>query len=91
VNLREIQVIEPGLFYPADVGFNGSLIFSLNNGLEVEIPNWELQHPLKGIDPSGAIVTQSNITEVNIFSQSAPLNTAVLGKVFLSQAGPHDI
>jgi hypothetical protein len=77
--------VEPGLYYPQTKGFNGSLIITLSNGFEVEIPNNELSNPLRGINTNGARVLQPNITEVNIFSQNAPLNTAVLGKVFLSQ------
>jgi hypothetical protein len=77
--------VEPGLYYPQTKGFNGSLIITLSNGFEVEIPNHELSNPLRGIDANGARVLQPNITEVNIFSEDAPLNTATLGKVYLSQ------
>ncbi|MCJ1246763.1 hypothetical protein MMC30_003972 [Trapelia coarctata] len=81
----DLLVAEPGLLYPRSVGFNGSLIFLLNNGLEVEIPNEELQHPVRGINENGTRILQDNITEVNIYSQPAPLDMSVLGKVFLSQ------
>jgi hypothetical protein len=81
----DLYVVEPGLYYPQTKGFNGSLIFTLNNGFIVEIPNEELANPLRGIDLNGARRLQPNITEVNIFSLGDPLNTAVLGKVFLSQ------
>jgi hypothetical protein len=81
----DLYIVEPGLYYPQMKGFNGSLIFTLNNGFVVEISNEELANPLRGIDPNGARRLQPNITEVNIFSQGDPLNTAVLGKVFLSQ------
>lgn len=81
----DLLVTEPGLLYPTSVGFNGSLIFLLNNGLEVEIPNDELQHPVRGIDVNGTRILQENITEVNIYSQPAPLAMSVLGKAFLSQ------
>jgi hypothetical protein len=49
----------------------------------VEIPNSELQHPLRGLDEGGDYALQSNVTEVNIYSE--PLKAWVLGKVFLSQ------
>jgi hypothetical protein len=77
--------VEPGLYYPQIDNFNGSLIVTLSNGFEVEIPNDELSGTLRGIDTSGARVLQSNITEIKIFYENAPLSTAVLGKVFLSQ------
>jgi hypothetical protein len=83
-----LYIAEPGLNYPQMTGFNGSLIFTLNDGYEVEIPNDELSNPLRGIDTNGARVLQPNITEVGIFYQEAPLNTAVVGKVFLSQVSP---
>lgn len=82
----ELYVTEPGLLYPSSTGFNGSLLISLNNDLEVEIPNAELQHPLRGIAANGTrVLNDNNITEVNVYFNSAPLQAAVLGKVFLSQ------
>src|SRR4051812_24904741 len=79
----ELLVTEPGLLYPSSTGFNGSLLVLLNNDLEVEIPNDELQHPLRGIAANGTRVLNDNITEVNVYRDSAPLQAAVLGKVFL--------
>lgn len=79
---------EPGLLYPSTTGFNGSLLITLNNGFEVEIPNDELQHPLRGIAPNGTrVLGDRNTTEVNIYWTAAPLQAAVLAKVFLSQVG----
>jgi len=86
-----ILVLEPGLIYPnypnSTGGFNGSLIVTLNNGFQVEIPNYELQHPLRGLAANGSRVLNPNITEVQIFADPLPLGTAVLGKVYLSQVG----
>lgn len=79
----ELYIVEPGLYY--NTSFNGSLIFKLPDGLEVEIPNYELAGPLRGIDRNGQRVLQNNITAVNIFDENAPEDTATLGKVFLSQ------
>ncbi|KAF7510332.1 hypothetical protein GJ744_006828 [Endocarpon pusillum] len=81
----ELLVTEPGLFYPSSTGFNGSLLISLNNDFEVEIPNAELQHPLRGIAANGTRVLNNNITEANVYFNSAPLQAVVLGKAFLSQ------
>jgi len=77
--------VEPGLYYPQANGFNGSLVFTLNNALKVEVPNEELRNPLRGIDTDGARALDMNISEIKIFYQQAPLNTAVLRKIFLSQ------
>jgi hypothetical protein len=81
---EELYIVEPGLNYNSS--FNGTLIFTLNNGFTIEIPNEELAWPLRRIDTTGQRVLQSNVTVVNIFNQEAPEYTAVLGKVFLSQA-----
>jgi hypothetical protein len=78
-----IYVVEEGLYY---VNFQGSLTFSLQGGLEVVIPTEELAWPVRGLDSIGKKVLQNNITVVNIFSDSAPEDTASLGKVLLSQA-----
>lgn len=80
-----LYIIEPGLLYPSNAGFNGSLMVTLNNGCEVEIPNYELRHPLRGIAENGSRVLSDNITEVNVYNTRAPLHTAVSGKVFLSR------
>lgn len=82
----DLLVPEPGLLYPTTTGFNASLLITLNNGFEVEIPNHELQHPLRGIAPNGSrVLGDRNITEVNIYHRPAPLEAAVLGKVFLTR------
>ncbi|KAF1851418.1 uncharacterized protein K460DRAFT_329459 [Cucurbitaria berberidis CBS 394.84] len=80
---NNLFVPEPGLIFPSTTGFNGSLKYFLNNGLTVEIPNSELQHPLRGLDRTGDHVLQPNVTEVNIYKE--PLGAWVLGKVFLSR------
>lgn len=49
----------------------------------VDIPNHELQHPLRGIDPSGNPALQPDITELNIYGD--PLEAWVLSKAFLSR------
>jgi hypothetical protein len=82
-NTNNLFLPEPGLVYPSTTGFNGSLKFILDDGFTVEIPNSELQHPLRGLDQNGDYALQPNITEVNIYKE--PLKAWVLGKVFLSQ------
>ena len=81
----DIKVIEAGLYYNASLNLSPTLIFSLNGGLEVEIPADDLVGPVRGLNKSGARVLQNNITVVNIFNESAPEGTATLGKSFLSQ------
>jgi hypothetical protein len=80
----QLYIVEPGIYY--NTSFDASLVFTLAGGLEVVIPSHELVGPLRGIDRNGTRVLQSNVTMVNVFESSAPLGTASLGKVFLSQA-----
>ncbi|CAG8683403.1 12207_t:CDS:2, partial [Acaulospora colombiana] len=81
----QFYIVEPGLTYPSSPAFNGSLKITLDYDFVVEIPTEELAHPLRGISPTGERVTMSNTTELNIFRQVALLDTAVLGKAFLSR------
>lgn len=81
---EDLYVVEPGLYYDSD--FNGTLKFSLQGGLDVEIPNKEMAWPVRGLDATGKKVLQDNITVVNILHKIAPKDMATLGKVFLSQA-----
>jgi hypothetical protein len=60
-------------------------MFTLDNGLTVEIPNYELAWPVRGLDKTGQLVQQDNATVVNIFNGSLPEGTASVGKIFLSQ------
>jgi len=48
---EQLYIVEPALYYNTTV--NRTLIFTLIDGLVVEIPNYELAAPLRGIDPSG--------------------------------------
>jgi hypothetical protein len=88
-NTNNLFIPEPGLIYPSSTGFNGSLRFTLDDGFTVEIPNSELQHPLRGLDKNGDYVLQPNVTEVNVYSEA--LNAWVLGKVFLSQVNHFEL
>lgn len=58
-NPNSLFLPEPGLTYPSSIGFNGSLKFTLDDGFTVEIPNSELQHPLRGLDEGGDYALQS--------------------------------
>ena len=77
-------LVEPGLLYNGPK-FAGSLTVTLKGGLEVKIPNSELCQPARALDRDGQYVSLGNISEVNIYNRSAPLNAAVLGRAFLSQ------
>ena len=77
---NELLVVEPGLTFNSS--FNGTLRFTLKNGPVVEIPNEELAQQLRGIDQTGKRVLQNNVTVVNIFNETAPEGTAVLGESF---------
>lgn len=88
-DLNQIYVTEPGLVYPSQTGFNGSLRFILSGGLTVTIPNFELVHPLRGLNPNGEKVIQDNITEVSVYGES--IGAWVLPKAFLSQVSIRNI
>lgn len=83
--------LEPGLVYHSDAGqFNTALRFTLKpegskDSLTVEIPQYEFQRPLRGLDKAGAVKVDTNYTELQIFGDPATGDAAVLGKVFLSQ------
>ncbi|KAK4222852.1 hypothetical protein QBC38DRAFT_331853, partial [Podospora fimiseda] len=84
--------LEPGLVYHnvRAGAFNTSLRFTLkpegsDKSLTVEIPQHEFQTPLKGLDERGLPKVDTDYTELKIFNETAPLDTSVLGKVFLSQ------
>jgi hypothetical protein len=53
----------------------------------VTIPNEELYGPVTGIASDGSItsLTNANVSEIGVYSTPAPENTAVLGRIFLSQ------
>jgi len=83
--------LEPGLVYHSDAGqFNTTLRFTLKpkgskDSLTIEIPQYEFQRPLKGLDQDGAVKVDTNYTELQIYGEPAAGDAAVLGKVFLSQ------
>jgi hypothetical protein len=78
--------LEPGLVYPSSIGgFNASLVFTLDGGLTVEIPQYELERPLRLLDKDGSRVLQPMYNEIQVFKDAAPEDGPVLGKVFLSQ------
>jgi hypothetical protein len=73
--------------YPASAGpISASLQITLDNGLSVDIPPYELVRPLRGLDTNGALIVDTNFNEVQIYGQAAPEYGPVLGKVFLSKA-----
>jgi hypothetical protein len=81
----QLLVVEPGINYGLNQSLNGTLTFTLDGGLTVEIPSYELGGPLRGINQDGKRVLQRNVTTVNIFGDPAFGGTATLGKIFLSQ------
>src|SRR4051794_33794236 len=73
---NQLLVIEPGLYYNSS--FNGTLRFTIKGGLDVEIPTYELAHPVRGLDEKGKKVLQNNVTVVNILNQESLEGTAML-------------
>ncbi|GAB1314687.1 hypothetical protein MFIFM68171_04897 [Madurella fahalii] len=78
--------LEPGLAFPASAGsFNGTLRLTIEDKLTVDIPLYELQRPLRGLDSNGRVVLEPEYNELQIYRQEAPNDAPVLGKAFLSQ------
>ncbi|KAK3317557.1 hypothetical protein B0T19DRAFT_293622 [Cercophora scortea] len=78
--------LEPGIVYPKPAGaFNASLRFTINNELTVDIPHYEFERPLRGLDENGTVVLDQRNTELQIYGSPAPEDAPVLGKAFLSQ------
>jgi hypothetical protein len=51
----------------------------------VDIPPEQMSRPLRGIDATGRLVLQNNLTEIAVLSSLAPFDRMVLGKAFLSE------
>jgi hypothetical protein len=82
----QLYDLEPGLVYPSSAGtFSASLQFTLDNGLTVHIPPYELIRPLRGLDANGQQILDTGYNEVQIYGQPAPEDGPVMGKAFLSQ------
>lgn len=79
--------LEPGLVYRKDSGadLNATLRFTINYNQTVEIPFYEVQRSLVGLDTNGSVVVDADYNQLQIFPLPAPGDAAVLGKVFLSQ------
>jgi len=78
--------IEAGMVYPTSLEqFNASLRLTLNYNLTIDIPWYEFQRPLRGLNADGDVAIDTNFTEYMIFEVPAEGDAPVLGKVFLSQ------
>ncbi|KFX96148.1 hypothetical protein O988_05436 [Pseudogymnoascus sp. VKM F-3808] len=78
--------VEPGLVYPSSFkNFNATLRFTIDNGLTVDIPYYELERPLRVLDTDGRPSLNTSYQELQIFNTAAPEDAPVLGKAFLSQ------
>ncbi|KAK1753202.1 hypothetical protein QBC47DRAFT_53940 [Echria macrotheca] len=78
--------LEPGIVYPKDAGdLNATMRFTINYNQTVEIPFYELQRPLRGLDVNGSVITDQDYNELQIYDSPAEGDAPVLGKVFLSQ------
>ena len=82
----EILVLEPGLAYPAPPNIPElSLDISIQGGLSVSLPSYELIRPIRGLAKNGSTVTNSSFVEIQVFEDTSPADALVFGKVFLSQ------
>jgi len=79
--------LEPGLVYRKDSGadLNATMRFTINYNQTVEIPFYEVQRSLVGLDTNGSVLVDPDYNQLQIFPLPAPGDAAVLGKVFLSQ------
>lgn len=78
--------VEPGLVYPSSFkNFNATLRFTIDNGLTVDIPHYEVERPLRVLDTDGRPSLNTSYQELQIFNTAAPEDAPVLGKAFLSQ------
>lgn len=79
--------LEPGVVYPASSGssFNGTMRLTIENDLTVDIPFYELDMPLRGLDGQGNPVLDPDYRELQIYGSAASGDAPVLGKAFLSQ------
>lgn len=82
---KRLVNLEPGLVFPAGVDFNATLRFVINDNMTIDVPHYEFQRPLRGLDENGTIVLDPSFHELQIYGDPAPLNAPVLGKAFLSQ------
>ncbi len=90
--------MEPGLVFASRHGsLNITMDITLDNGFQVTIPSYELLRPLRGLDSTtGALTVNENYDEIAVYRVDSsgtnkdkfgsPVgNSAVFGKVFLSQ------
>jgi len=78
--------VEPGIVFSKDTAdLNATLRFTINYTQTVEVPFYEVQRPLRGLDPNGVPVVNSEYNELQIYGTPAEGDAPVLGKAFLSQ------
>jgi hypothetical protein len=78
--------LEPGIVYRKDTtDFNATLRFTINYNQTIEVPFYEVQRSLRGLDANGVVVVDPDYNELQIYGTPADGDAAVLGKAFLSQ------
>lgn len=78
--------LEPGIVYPKSAGeFNMTMRITINNELTVQVPHYELQRPLRGLDKDGKVVSNDAYNELQIYGDNPAENSPVIGKAVLSQ------
>lgn len=95
--------MEPGLVFPHNRGpVDMSMDITLANGFKVTIPSHELVRPMRGLNnETGELMADPDFDEITVYSANPSTpgtsdpygipvgNSAVFGKVFLSQVGFH--
>lgn len=78
--------LEPGIVYPADsADFNMTMRITINNELTIEVPHFEFQRPLRGLDKSGNVKVNTSYNELQIYKEGPAESSPVIGKAVLSQ------
>lgn len=73
--------------FPSNTLLTMTMEINIENKFTVSIPSRELVNPLRGLDSDGKLAVVPEFTELGIFRRDPIEDSAVLGKVFLSQVG----
>ena len=76
---------EEGLVFSSNLNLSVTMELTIENKFTVTIPSLELVNPLRGLDREGKLSVIPEFTEMGIFRQDPIEDSAVLGKIFLSQ------
>lgn len=76
---------EEGLVFSSAIPFTMTMDITIEDKFTVTIPSHELVGPLRGLNREGKFAVAQEYTEIGIFRSDPLEDSAVLGKIFLSQ------